>query len=263
MCTRTTCRADDRLRRAYYHHLASMQAVAAHRGNQIATWRCDRIVHLELWDAIQDGHKLVEWREHPGYGEQLAAIVAALRDGSVRTASGFHFPAACRSVASVWLCGGDARIYACADRMALPTQIDPDGIFAAVRAGRELLAGEGMVVDLGQTSAKIWSTTCGRRRIERQERDFATLLAAALADEAPQSLVLAVPCEIFADALGPCSYFSRFSLADLSALVPCRTLLANDADLAAASALAVVEPTKYPMLVLTLGYGVGAALVLP
>lgn len=237
--------------------------MAPHRGNQVAAWRCHRIVHLELWDAIQDGRTLAEWRDHPGYPGRLAGAVAALCDGSLPTASGFCFPAACRSIASVWLCGGDARTSELAACLRLPAQVDPDGLFAAVRAGRGLLDEDGVVVDLGQTSAKVWSAAHGYRRVERQGRDFAALLAATVADESPSSLVLALPCEIFADALGPCSYFGGLALSTLSALLPCPTLVANDADLAAASTIEARGASRETMLVLTLGHGVGGALVVP
>lgn len=169
----------------------------------------------------------------------------------------------CRSFDSVWLGGGDPRVAACAERMPVPARVDPDGPFIAERGGRSLLEGAGAVIDVGQTSVKIWSSEHGRRRIERAGRSFGELLAAALEDLEPAALVLAVPCEIGDDALGACTYFDQLEFGELQRLVPCPTLVASDAELAAASVKQDVPLLKGPTLVLTLGYGVGAALLLP
>jgi hypothetical protein len=106
------------------------------------------------------------------------------------------------------------------------------------------------------------------------------LLHEALRGDAPRRLVLGLPSELSDQGAGPCSYFEGLSWGDIARAVPCPTLVASDAELAGCAARAEaailtagardVQPearaahtseAARPYLALTLGHGVGAALV--
>jgi predicted NBD/HSP70 family sugar kinase len=169
-------------------------------------------------------------------------------------------------------------------------------LFMAEDAGRALAHGRGtcpLVIDVGQTAVKLM--LAGERGLFR--RDWQALPAAEsvpciqpahrqrlrsfVADairsflqrtsaRPPDVVVLALPCELDDQGVpGPCSYAglehdSEFADAVLAeaglADLPC--LLLNDAELAAVSARARWDSLLLPRtLVVTLGFGVGAALL--
>lgn len=181
-------------------------------------------------------------------------------------------------------------------RVDHPIDVSPDERFAGERGGLALLEGRGggAVVDVGQTAIKA---SCRGRRLVR-ERDLralplelidpsgappraapdrleraAAFIGAAIAELGSDgdSLVLALPCPLDdACVPGPCTY----GWAGEARLVPAilersgkhfrEVLVLNDAELAAETALARrPREAGERVLVLTLGFGPGAALIGP
>jgi hypothetical protein len=118
-----------------------------------------------------------------------------------------------------------------------------DPRFAAARAGSDFVGG-GLCVDVGQTAIKSVSD----RKVWLRERDERVHERVRESIGAPA--LLALPCAVDDEChLGPCTYdFDDELFADLDCLV------LNDAELATLAA------PPGPALVLTIGYGVGAAL---
>ena len=148
---------------------------------------------------------------------------------------------------------------------------------------KQLGVARGAVVDLGQTAAKVQVGAHRQRhprdwtRIPRSPADLAAAqdalrawLVGLLRGLGPlDALVLGLPCELGADgALGPCTWpwadgddrliptiLAEAGLQDVPAL------LLNDAELAAASAALDPRCAHGTTLVLTLGFGVGGAVL--
>ncbi|MDB4996840.1 MAG: hypothetical protein JWM74_4272 [Myxococcaceae bacterium] len=246
-----------------------------------------RVIPFEPWDLEVDGRTLFERRDEPGFEDVLASAIALLRDGRAVTRSATPLPPACRDIGAVVIGGGGASMRTCeaVRRVGLPADLLPGAAYVGERGGFGLLAaehiGEGVVVDVGQSSIKI-SSSAGRVRIARAdyadddvEVDGPTFLAHALdaaeiTKERAHGLVIALPCAIDADGLlGSCSYTGFAGRIDLLAecltragLAGVPTWVVNDAELAALSA---AEPSSYApaatRLVLTVGFGVGGALL--
>lgn len=248
-----------------------------------------RVTPLEVWDLVVDGVPLYRVARDRGFGAALARAVDSLIAGDAVNEAGEPYPAACRAIGRVVLVGGAAGDIAWASER-VPGECAQDGEHVAERAGLAILAQldrRGLVVDLGQSRLKIGADT--RRWV--LPRDFAAIpvsprpiddrgraalvrfVAGALrtaADVAPpEAIVLAMPCEIADDgALGTCSYpwqageaiVPEFLAAAGLAGVP--TFICNDAELAAIG-VAARAPVAATTLVLTIGFGVGGALVRP
>jgi hypothetical protein len=259
------------------------------------------VVALEIWDLLVEGVPLHVARDRPGFPEHLAQAVVALCQGTARCRSGIVPPERCRAVDTLFAGGGGltAELEAALRTVGLPLHVSGQPAFVAEAGGRALLrslgARSGLVVDIGQTALKI---SHGRGRA-RYPRDFSRLpladaagptfdgrpalrrfLASALADAARaagavDAIVLALPAALDdAGRPGGCSYpgLAREAHEDRARLVPDALLeaglghvpcvLLNDAELAALSARTVTPP-EATTLVLTLGFGVGGALLLP
>ena len=240
---------------------------------------------LEVWDLEVEGVPLYLADRGAGFGALLGRAVESLIDGVAVTASGTRFPALCREIRRVVLVGGAAGEVVW--RARVPAQHAEDGERCAEQGGRAILAGlgaRGLVVDLGQSRLKV----CGARR-RVYERDLTEIpvstrpvdvtgraalvafVAAALREaadeERPGAIVLALPCELSPEGtLGTCSYpwragdsiVAEFLAAAGLAEVP--TVLINDAELAALG-VAAGGAIDAPTLVLTVGFGIGGALL--
>ncbi len=213
-----------------------------------------RVQHLELWDAPVAGTTLFAARKEARFAALVAEVARANASG----------------VSTVFLAGGDPRLCEVESALALRG-------FEVVSARDPVFIGEvgaraigprscrTLCVDCGQTSIKL-SVAEHRSRYERSpewqgapgfSRGIAALVHAAPRHDA---VVLGLPCEIVGREGRASSYFESLPLAALAAELACPVSLLSDAELAAHGAM-VERPSPAPMLVLTLGFGVGAAMV--
>lgn len=252
------------------------------------------VIPLEIWDLEVRGVTLFAARQEPDFAARLIEGVESIRRGDARTQSGFTLPDPCRHIDALFAGGGGlvGPIEAALRASDLPFY--SAGAFAGEAGGLDLLdtigARAGLVVDVGQSAIKISARSFRRRfprdltrlplarplgyRGEPREpfRSFvaeALLLAMREVSEA-DAIVLALPAELD-DAGCPegSSYPGLQGDGDLVAAVlaragipGARAVLLNDAELAALSAKLVV-PAEATALVLTIGFGIGGALLLP
>jgi hypothetical protein len=275
--------------------LAGGRSLAARHREQaamsaIVRWRAPGVEAVELWDALVDGKTLWDWqREAPGeLPEVLGRLFPTLLRGEAAFEDGRRQPPL-GDVRHVHATGGLINRWSprvCLPGTQVPLTVNPD-VFAPAAAG-EVIAAGALVVDVGQTALKlVWG---GRRW--HHPRDFAALpIASALPPDRwarsrqeviefvagairqvagrPPALVLALPCALDDQLVASgCSYPypkpDPALVADLVAAsgldVP--TFVLNDAELAAvAAARDPLVPRAEPTLVLTIGFGVGAALL--
>ncbi len=252
------------------------------------------IVPLEVWDVVVDGRPvyLVEGVAVP---RAIADVVALLRAGQAVRHRGHRLPALPIAHVVVGGGGGVADVVAAIAARGIDAVGLRVPVAIGLRGGRALarevlgVVDNVLVVDVGQTSVKWFFNDRGGRvlrpaqaTIEVEARLNGTLdIARAAAVEfigaaisssfmnmkKPDSLVLALPCEIDDDlAVAGCSYawpagdpdvivdvLARAGLSDVPAVV------INDAELAAVS---VQEAGALPgTLVLTIGMGLGGAFI--
>ena len=229
------------------------------------------MVPVEVWDVVVAGvplHTLT--RDRVGVG--VVELVQRLRCGEAVQASGKRHPAL--PVAHIVVAGGGAAAVAVAlEAAGIDAVAADDPVWTGVRGGRSLPVSDStadLVVDIGQTAIKAHGPN-GRRWWSRPP--LVVGRAAALAFCAggirsagpASSLVLGLPCEIDDDAtVYGCSYGWRdgdagfvdevLDAAGVADDVP--VLLVNDAEMAA---LAVHTTAAAGTLLLTVGFGVGAA----
>lgn len=252
--------------------------------------RAPSVTPLELWDMLVQGQPLQHYRWEPSFPRMLAAVVEGLRTGALERDVGAQARELGRHIDTVYLTGGDAgaQLVAPLVDLGLTVNLAEDPVFAAVRAGWELAPPPiDLCADLGQTSIKLFD---GRRtwRIERDRtrapilgqdddrgdarRSTLEFIADALTtDGSPSRLLLALPCEIDEEqAPSACTYCWhdpdpswRSELADRLGIATRDLRLINDAELAALAASRELGPRPKPALVLTIGFGVGAAILGP
>lgn len=203
------------------------------------------IVPLELWDAQIDGASLFARRAQPDFFDSLARVAETVACSDVALLGGGVDPARARP--------------AFAARGLALAFLSDDPFFAA-EAGR---AFADAVVDVGQTSVKAVGPK-GRRRFPRAE-PFVASIAEAITAVGGDAVLVALPCAIEGDVLGESSYPTGGSVHDFVAELRARTRrdrieVVNDAVLAARG---VPRPERGRRLVLTVGHGVGAAVIAP
>jgi hypothetical protein len=242
------------------------------------------VVPLELWDVVVDGVPLYR-QPTQAQGRATAQAVLALRAGSACRRLGQRLPASAFAQVHVGG-GGDVDAVVTALRAVGVVAVAEDDPVAIAAAGGFALARDAglvdpLVVDVGQTSLK-WFTAVARGRLTRPHlldraaavHWLAMAITSAISASVEvqkywscRSVVLALPAEISDDlAVADCSYpwadGDRLLVHDVvraaGRAVP--MLVLNDAELAAVSVQQQRPPL--PTLVLTVGTGVGAALVL-
>jgi hypothetical protein len=260
----------------------------------VSAWPHEGIVPIELWDVVVDGQTLFARRDEPAYYASLVAAVLALRRGAAVRASGARLPAC--DWDAVALVGGaldESRARDAFDGAGLALDVvSADPFFAASHALEALAqergdgdAGrtEAVVIDVGQTAIKGYGSS-GRVHRPRSHpaasadpralftAEIAAVLSGLSAGRAPSLVLLALPCEVATRdghvVLGPSTYPTAGDGATLvrevlgaAGLAHAPTAIVNDAILAA-WALARRSPCRTgARLVLTVGLGVGAALV--
>lgn len=216
------------------------------------------ITGIELWDFVVAGKLLQEWRHDASFPLRVADVVVA----------------ACPDVDAVHLAGGDAseaiEAAIAARGLSCTRSTDP---FAPARAGAAMA---GACADIGQTSIKLVAGDSCRRiardleraplrdDVPRDRRDDARRSTIAAIAEVLRGLgtaLVGLPCEIVDGIPRSCTYCWRDPDPDL---VPelerasgTTIRIINDAVLAAHAA----PRRRGTTLVLTIGFGVGAAVV--
>jgi hypothetical protein len=254
-------------------------------------WRAPALQSVELWDALVDGKTLWDWqRAAPDdlpavLGRLLPALErgeAAFEDGRTQPALG--------EVRHVHVLGGLVNGWPTLHLLpGRPVPLTTNGdVFAPAHAGDSIVPGA-LVVDVGQTALKMVHR--GQRWHHR--RDFSELpiaselrpddwhrtrdrvidfVAAAIRQipTRPPALVLALPCALDDQLLASgCSYpYPKpdpalvHDLLRASGLAGIPTFVLNDAELAGVEAAGnPLVPRGEPTLVLTIGFGVGGALL--
>lgn len=250
---------------------------------------------LELWDLWADDRILWDCMGEANFGAALADALKRLQRGDGATRSEGPAPDCVRGFESVFVTGGGA-FSVVESLQAGPWNLITDSWSSqAPHPGGETLLAKhclaGWTLDLGQSALKIWGAghsgrwdrdlarlpvrtgSMEQRTAEQREelRRFAGGALQAFAKETasmPQGLVFALPSRL--DDMGMpegSSYIGmrgdRSLVQDVLAradMTSTRALVLNDAELAAVAAQASGR-TRGRTLVLTIGFGIGAALI--
>jgi hypothetical protein len=244
------------------------------------------ITPIEVWDLVVGGRMLQEWRADATFAARVADMVMSLRDAppiewreSAR--------ALARSIEHVHVSGGgaDAAIVAAIAARGMPCTRSADPFAAARAASLSSSPSPRLGVDIGQTGIKL---ALGDR-VWRVERDFDR---APFRDDVPESdrdrarastiewiadvirsagtiecATVGLPCELDDDGRPrSCTYAWRDPeptlISELCAVSGVSAIaIANDAELAALAARAELAELSPTTLVLTIGFGVGGALL--
>jgi hypothetical protein len=256
-------------------------------------WRRPNVQPLSIFDLELDGAPLWQRLGQPR--------VDALRaDGADESRIGAQLAKSARAAIEIlrerhrferaFVGGGLTQIDGFAACLRGAADLCGDGAFVGERGGNALLGdgGSGVVVDVGQTAIKL--SARGRRLVRARDLELlplelidpggapprpeprrleraAAFIGGAIGELGARGdrVVLALPCPVDdACVPGPCTYGWQGEAAlvpailERSKLAPREVLVLNDAELAAETAL-LDHPA--PLLVLTLGFGPGAALV--
>ncbi len=247
-----------------------------------------RVIPIEVWDLLVDGAPLYSFERDHHFGKALARGAEILRSGLARTESGTPFPHACTRIGHVVLSGGAARGVRWQSDTVGATSSAHD--FPAERGGFEILCRHrvpnGIVIDLGQERLKV--STLNQRAMSARNNNtipiasrpnlnvgrdalvrwVAETVRPFVADAAPEGVVFALPCAIQHNGIvSTCSYpwaegdSIVDEILDASGLKNSPAWVVNDAELAAIGFS--LDPLPHEAtLVLTIGFGVGGALVL-
>ncbi len=256
----------------------------------VMAWPHEGITPIELWDVRIGESTLYGLRDAPSFYGSLVGAVLALRSGKAVREGGDRLPATAWD--AVALVGGaldETRARDAFDAAGIALDVVAADPFFASSHAREVLAELGaaydgaVVIDVGQTSVKgvgpatrIHRSRAASAGALDARAEFVDYVAGVLADAsvgvAPAFVLLALPCEVAmhdgALVLGASTYptageggalvrdiLARAGVASASSSV------VNDAVLAAWALARRVPSQTQSRLVLTLGLGVGAALV--
>jgi hypothetical protein len=246
-----------------------------------------------------NGATLWAWSQKPGFPASLNSVLHALHAGGGVNDWREPVPAVLAGVDAVFLTGGRAKETGIGNAFAgLPCAVifGEESDFGGERGGFVLLQSRGLsgwVADLGKSQLKL--ATPGRRWIfprdrsrlrmasgvspadepaqRRRLREFIALnlqFAITETNERPGAMVFALPTRVDSDGTPRSSNYAgmqgdrmllpeALALAGLSGLP---LLVLNDAELAAHSARLDLRLAGFrKILVLTLGFGIGAALI--
>ncbi|HEU0008838.1 MAG TPA: hypothetical protein VFT34_03375 [Verrucomicrobiae bacterium] len=261
--------------------------------------RHPEIVPLEISDVRVDGATLWEWSQDPRFASVLRRALERWHEGHRPGRPDEPAPAGVPGFEAAFLTGGRTESHPVRAELAglpWPVFFGADALFAGERGGFDLLrvrAPSGWVADLGKSQFKL--SAPGRRWVfardwirlpqayqvppaqvpaqRRRLREFIAMslqLAMAESSQRPQALVFAIPTRLDADGTpGNNNYAGltgdrallpeALALAGLDALP---LFVLNDAELAALSARTDGRLGGFrKVLVLTLGFGIGAAMI--
>jgi hypothetical protein len=267
--------------------------------NRMERVRSPEVSALELWDLRVNGAVLWEWSEEPEYPAVLRQALETLRAGEGTTRSHGPVPASIAGFEAVFLTGGGACAEELREGLAgfsFAVVFGDRPVFGGERGGFDLLRTRGLsgwVADLGQTQLKLatparrWTFPRSWTRLPpavllppaetaaqcRRLREFIALklqMAMAEISQRPHSVVFALPAEVADDGTPGCSSYAgmggdRMLLPDalkLSGLADVPLFVLHDVELAALSARLDPRLAEFrKVLVLTLGFSIGAALI--
>jgi len=251
---------------------------------------------FEVWDLVVDNSLWADRFFGPDFHHALQRGIETLRDGRGATRSNGAVPSFVAGFEAVFLSGGRAGAQTTAEPSGVMTIIAHDTVFAGADGGLHWLRSRGLrgwVLDLGQSQLKLatpdhkWTFQRDPTRLRaasevssfeipvqrRRLREFVALkLQVALAESQsrPEALVIALPTRLTADGTplggnyaGLRGYREMIpDTLDLAGLSGVPAFVLNDAELAALNARSDPRLAGFrKILVLTLGFGIGASLV--
>lgn len=251
----------------------------------VIAWPHEGILPIELWDVLVGDDTLFALRDDARFYPSLVTAVLALRAGRAVRADGARLaPCPWEAVALVGGALDESRARDAFDAAGVALDVVAADPFFASAHAREALAAEdprhatAVVIDVGQTAIKVTSASARLHRardtgaVVDPRGELVGQIASALEGLEPSFVLLALPCEIDttsgAIVLGASTYptkgegagFIREILARAGyAGVPAAVV--NDAILAAWALARRAPSYSRARLVLTVGLGVGAALV--
>lgn len=257
------------------------------------------IVPFEVWDLVVNDSLWAEKFYESDFPPALRNGIETLREGRGVTRSNGPVPPLVAGFEAVFLSGGRAgeqRTLAALDGIGLSIAVADEGVFGGAVGGFNWLHSRGLsgwVLDLGQSQLKL--ATPDRQSIfprdstrlraagevspveisvqRRRLRDFVALklqLALTESQPRPEALVFALPTRLAADGTPLGGNYAGLrgyrefipDTLELAGLADVPAFVLNDAELAALSARADARLAGFrKILVLTLGFGIGAALV--
>ena len=269
------------------------------RNQTITRYRPPCVTPLELWDLWIGQRILWETMQETAFPEMLLNVLVDLRRGGGATRSEGRVPAAITGFDAIFVAGGrsqESPIRSALTALNLPICFSATPQNPGRNAGLGLLAQQGgvtpWVCDLGQASFKLCSADASRQFprdlrqlpirkdspdevIDGQRQDLRRWMAESLRTFAetttpPDALLFALPSRLDDTGIPEGSSYVGMTgdssliadSIDAAGLNPRIAMCVNDAELAALDA--VVEPTlahSAKILVITLGFGLGAALV--
>ena len=270
------------------------------RNQTIARYRPPGIVPLELWDLIVDGRVLWEIMTEPDFPEVLCQIIGALRQGEGETRSEGRVPDVIAGFDSVHIAGGRSReplVRSAMGTLELPVTFSGTPDYPAQSEGLRLIGDlggrTGWLCDLGQSTIKLSTKeqpmsfhrdlrrlpirtghpneSVPKQRVELRDWLAESLRCFSAKAAAPDAILFALPSRLDDQAVPEGSSYIGMAgdenlVADAvgqAGLNPPRILVLNDAELAALEAFSGPSlQHSVKTLVLTLGFGLGAALAI-
>jgi hypothetical protein len=263
--------------------------------------RLPEVVPLELSEVCVGDATLWEWSQGPGFPQALRKALALLRAGHAVTRSDHLVPGPgiVSGFEAVFLTGGRIEGLDLRRKLAVlpqPVVFGETPAFGGERGGFEWLQSRGLsgwVADLGKSQLKLaapgrrWTFPRDWTRLRmsggvapaeepaqrRRLREFIALklqIAMSECGQCPRALVFALPVRLDDDGTPKSSNYAgmrgdRTLLPDalqMAGLTNVPLFVLNDAELAALSALTDPRLAGFnKVLVLTLGFGIGAALI--
>lgn len=249
---------------------------------------------LEIWDLLTSAGALHRCRHFSAYPRLLVESLEAIRGGYARRCDGgrVHVPFKAIVVAGGGLLDPCVRETLQARFAGIVSlHLCPDPMFFAATGVQTILQELGRHVlsaDVGQTAIKVvqgesrflvprdWialplADEVPPEQREHQRAALRSFISSALQlrDTPPAAIVVGLPCDFPADVPGPCSYAGLEGDAHIveeaiaeAGLADCPCVYLNDAVLAALAARSLLaNQLPSPTLVVTLGFGVGGAVL--
>ncbi len=276
-----------------------MSSLHQQQDPDIQRFRHPDILALEVSGACVNGATLWDWSHDPGFAVALRVALERWRDDNFADGRNEPAPAGVRGFDAVFLTGGrsaDRLLRAELSKFPGAILFAEEPVFAGERGGFELLRSRdlsGWVADLGKSQLKLsapgrrwqfsrdWTRLRSSCQVSLQEipaqrrrlREFIALkLQTALAESGlrPQALVSALPSRLDEDGTPGTSGYAGMQgdrtllrdATDLAGLPGLPLFVLNDAELAALGAREDPRLAGFgKVLVLTLGFGIGAALI--